>query len=74
MDRKCKKYGIVDNWWGLVQKMNEVQEFIGVPKMRLESHQVKIHKGSLANHITNWDDVNAALNGTKYHRFLNSDY
>ncbi|KAL7094517.1 hypothetical protein ACP275_11G108300 [Erythranthe tilingii] len=55
-------------------KLREVQEFIGVPKMELTSRQVKIHKGSLSEHIKNWDDVNRILRGTSYEVFLHTDY
>ncbi|XP_030495980.2 uncharacterized protein LOC115711926 [Cannabis sativa] len=55
-------------------KLNEVQVFLGLPVMELKSHQVKIHKGSLSDHIKNWDDVNRTLSGTTYEHFLYSDY
>lgn len=38
------------------------------------SRQVKIHKGSLSEQIENWDDIQKALNGTPYERFLHADY
>ncbi|XP_073119041.1 uncharacterized protein [Henckelia pumila] len=55
-------------------KLGDVQDFLGLPKMELTSRQVKIHKGSLSEHMKNWDDVNKTLSGTKYESFLNSDY
>ncbi|KAI3462761.1 hypothetical protein Pfo_019424 [Paulownia fortunei] len=55
-------------------KLMDVQEFLGLPKMELTSRQVKIHKGSLSEHITNWDDVNKILRGTTYESFLHTDY
>ncbi|MBA0619818.1 hypothetical protein Godav_005617 [Gossypium davidsonii] len=55
-------------------KLAEVQEFLKVPKRELKSRQVKIHKGSLSNHIQNWVDVEKALNGTKYESYLHADY
>ncbi|XWS54823.1 hypothetical protein CRYUN_Cryun10bG0122400 [Craigia yunnanensis] len=45
-------------------KLLELQEFLKVPRRELRSRQVKIHKGSLSNHIQNWDDVEKALTGT----------
>lgn len=58
----------------LLQKLIDVQEFLGLPLMELSSRQVKIHKGSLSEHIKNWEDVNKTLTGTTYERFLNADY
>jgi len=58
----------------LLQKLNDVQEFLGLPQMQLTSRQVKIHKGPLSDHIQNWDDVNKALTGTVYESFLEADY
>ncbi|KAL2522827.1 P-loop containing nucleoside triphosphate hydrolase superfamily protein [Forsythia ovata] len=55
-------------------KLVDVQEFLRVPPMELTSRQVKIHKGSLSDHIKNWDDVNKTLRGTTYESFLRNDY
>ncbi|XP_021897587.1 uncharacterized protein LOC110814424 isoform X2 [Carica papaya] len=55
-------------------KLRDVQEFLNIPQMELTSRQVKIHKGSISDHIANWDDVNKMLNGTEYERFLRADY
>ncbi|KAK6253564.1 hypothetical protein QUC31_015284 [Theobroma cacao] len=55
-------------------KLVEVQEFLKVPRMELRSRQVKIHKGSLSNHIQNWDDVQKAIKGTQYENYLYGDY
>ncbi|XP_051140260.1 uncharacterized protein LOC127257825 [Andrographis paniculata] len=55
-------------------KLVDVQNFLGLPVTELTSRQVKIHRGSLSDHIMNWDDVNATLRGTNYERFLNTDY
>ncbi|CAK8539754.1 unnamed protein product [Lathyrus sativus] len=55
-------------------KLNDVQDFLGLPRMELTSRQVKIHKGPLSDHIQNWDDVNNALTGTEYESFLEADY
>ncbi|KAE8672614.1 P-loop containing nucleoside triphosphate hydrolases superfamily protein isoform 4 [Hibiscus syriacus] len=38
-------------------KLEDVQEFLGLPKMELTSRQVKIHKGPLSDFVKNWDDV-----------------
>ncbi|KAH1082255.1 hypothetical protein J1N35_022016 [Gossypium stocksii] len=55
-------------------KLNDVQEFLGLPRMELTSRQVKIHKGPLSDFVKNWDDVIKTLNGTQYERFLQADY
>ncbi|KAJ7952880.1 Sulfotransferase [Quillaja saponaria] len=55
-------------------KLNDVQEFLGLPVMRLTSRQVKIHRGGLSDHVKNWDDVNKTLTGTVYESFLHADY
>ncbi|KAL1809916.1 hypothetical protein DCAR_0729559 [Daucus carota subsp. sativus] len=55
-------------------KLDEVQKFLGLPRMNLTSHQVKIHRGPLWEHIENWDDVNKTLGGTTYESFLSIDY
>lgn len=54
-------------------KLRDVQEFLELPYRDLKSRQVKIHSGSLSNHVQNWDDVLKALNGTSYERFLHAD-
>lgn len=58
----------------LLQKLVDVQEFLKLPPMNLTSRQVKIHQGSLTQHIMNWDDVNKTLQGTTYESFLGADY
>ncbi|KAL5714237.1 hypothetical protein ACHQM5_016226 [Ranunculus cassubicifolius] len=55
-------------------KLADVQEFLRVPQRNLESRQVKIHKGTLSDQVTNWDDVNKALKGTQYESYLQADY
>ncbi|GAB2227299.1 hypothetical protein Drorol1_Dr00009115 [Drosera rotundifolia] len=55
-------------------KLVDVQDFLGLPRMKLTSRHVKIHKGSLHNHITNWEEVNRTLQGTAYESFLHDDY
>lgn len=58
----------------ILQKLKEVQEFLGLPVMELTSRQVKIHKGPLSEHIKNWDEVANKLKGTSYESFLQADY
>ncbi|THF96077.1 hypothetical protein TEA_016132 [Camellia sinensis var. sinensis] len=60
--------------WMLNQKLKDVQDFLRVPQRDLKSQQVKIHKGSLSQHVENWDDIQRALYGTPYESFLHSDY
>nr|XP_043616923.1 nodulation protein H isoform X2 [Erigeron canadensis] len=55
-------------------KLIEVQDFLKLPHMKLTSRQVKIHKGSLSEHIKNWNDVNSTLYGTTYQKLLQADY
>ncbi|CAA2967971.1 nodulation h [Olea europaea subsp. europaea] len=56
-------------------KLVDVQDFLRLPQMELTSRQVKIHKGPLSEHIKNWDDINKALRGTMYEKFLHyNDY
>ncbi|CAL5389286.1 unnamed protein product [Camellia sinensis] len=55
-------------------KLKDVQDFLRVPQRDLKSQQVKIHKGSLSQHVENWDDIQRALYGTPYESFLHSDY
>ncbi|XP_024975619.1 uncharacterized protein LOC112513554 isoform X1 [Cynara cardunculus var. scolymus] len=56
------------------QKLIEVEDFLKLPRMNLTSQQVKIHKGSLSEHIKNWEEVNKTLTGTTYEKFLQADY
>ncbi|XP_057965788.1 uncharacterized protein LOC131156266 [Malania oleifera] len=55
-------------------KLVDVQDFLRVPQRDLKSRQVKIHRGPLSEQIQNWDDVQKALKGTSYERFLHADY
>ncbi|KAJ8770688.1 hypothetical protein K2173_021335 [Erythroxylum novogranatense] len=55
-------------------KLQDVQEFLRLPKMELTSRQVKIHKGSLSEFVENWEDVFKKLNGSEYESFLQADY
>lgn len=57
-----------------MQKLEDVQEFLRVPRRNLESRQVKIHKGTLSEQVTNWDDIHNALKGTQYESYLQADY
>lgn len=58
----------------LLQTLKDVQEFLNLPQMELTSRQIKIHKGQLADHIKNWEDVKVTLNGTAYEHLLRADY
>ncbi|KAH9620244.1 hypothetical protein KSS87_014028 [Heliosperma pusillum] len=79
-DGKCglrrREPGIGPAWEeGLTgHKLVDALDFMGVPRTRLSSRQVKIHKGPLWDHIKNWDEVKRALNGTPYESFLQPDY
>ncbi|CAN0878962.1 Nodulation protein H [Linum grandiflorum] len=55
-------------------KLSGVLDFLKVPQQELKSRQVKIHKGSLSNQVQNWEEVQAALQGTEYQSFLDIDY
>lgn len=55
-------------------KLMDVQDFLRVPKMELNSRQVKIHRGSLSSQVENWVDLEKALKGTPYESFLQADY
>ncbi|GLU20001.1 hypothetical protein SLE2022_362190 [Rubroshorea leprosula] len=55
-------------------KLKDVLEFLGLPQLELTSRQVKIHKGPLAEHVKNWDEVFKTLNGTEYENLLRVDY
>lgn len=56
------------------KKLKEVLKFLRLPQMKLKSRQVKIHRGTLSEHIQNWDDVKKTLNGTEYGNLLLADY
>ncbi|KAK3024515.1 hypothetical protein RJ639_043707 [Escallonia herrerae] len=55
-------------------KLNDVQDFLRVPRIDLKSRQVKIHKGPLSDQVENWVDIQKALQGTPYESFLHQDY
>lgn len=52
------------------ERLNHVQEFLGVPLSTLTSQQVKIHTQSLPDQVKNWDSVYNALKGTEFEDFL----
>nr|XP_043617134.1 uncharacterized protein LOC122588971 [Erigeron canadensis] len=54
--------------------LNDVQDFLRIPRMKLKSRQVKIHKGPLNQQVENWDEIQKVLNGTQYESFLHEDY
>ncbi|KAF9603641.1 hypothetical protein IFM89_037185 [Coptis chinensis] len=55
-------------------KLPDVQQFLRVPHRELNSRQVKIHKGSLADQVNNWDDIHNTLKGTQYESYIQADY
>ncbi|VVA98534.1 unnamed protein product [Arabis nemorensis] len=55
-------------------KLDDVQEFLKVPKLDLKSQQVKIHHGPFSQHVQNWEDVQTTLKGTGFENFLLEDY
>ncbi|KAL8094602.1 hypothetical protein AgCh_036223 [Apium graveolens] len=55
-------------------KLVDVLEFLKVPYRDLTSRQVKIHSGPLSQHISNWENVQKALNGTSFESYLKEDY
>lgn len=55
-------------------KLADVQEFLRLPQMELNSRLVKIHKGRLSDLVKNWSKVRNTLRGTPYQRFLDVDY
>jgi hypothetical protein len=59
----------------ILQKMLQVQEFVGVKVQDLQSEQVKIHTQPLQEQIQNWDEVSRHLQGTQFEYFLqDKDY
>ena len=57
-----------------LQKLSDVQDFLKVPRRKLKSRQVKIHRGPLSNQIENLEHVEKALNGSQYESFLHADF
>ncbi|XP_022953109.1 uncharacterized protein LOC111455611 isoform X2 [Cucurbita moschata] len=55
-------------------KLSDVQDFLKVPRRKLKSRQVKIHRGPLSNQIENLEHVEKALNGSQYESFLHADF
>ncbi|CAI9763658.1 unnamed protein product [Fraxinus pennsylvanica] len=55
-------------------KLEEVQEFLNLPRRNLTSLQVRIHSGPLAKQIENWEVVRETLKGTSYENFLHADH
>jgi hypothetical protein len=51
-------------------KNDEVMEFLGVEKMPLASDLKKINPDNLSELVNNFDDVRAALSGTRYEKYL----
>ncbi|CAL9089405.1 unnamed protein product [Musa textilis] len=55
-------------------KLMDVLEFLKLPRQELFSRHVKIHNKPLSDQIENWDAIHAALKGTEYESFVNTDY
>ncbi|KAH0900816.1 hypothetical protein HID58_040319, partial [Brassica napus] len=53
-----------------IVRLDDVQEFLKVPKRELKSRQVKIHLGSLSQHVQNWEEVQTTLKGTNWSDYL----
>jgi hypothetical protein len=53
--------------------LDELQSFLGVDPVPLESVFKRVRSRPLAETIENWDEVEAALRGTPYERFLEDD-
>lgn len=66
-------YNLLYIFYPSLQKLADVQEFLGLPQRELKSGQVKIHNGPLSQQIENWDEVQKKLKGTKYETFLTKD-
>lgn len=57
------------------QVLDEVQDFLGVPRRPLESLQVKIHTRPLKESVQNWEEVQQRLKGTEFEAFtFEGDY
>lgn len=52
------------------ERLDQIQEFLGVSPISLESQQVKIHTRPLSEQIENWDLVYKTLKGTEFEEFL----
>ncbi|CAA7019901.1 unnamed protein product [Microthlaspi erraticum] len=55
-------------------RLDDVQAFLKVPKRELKSRQVKIHRGSLSQHVQNWEEIQSTLKGTLFENFLRQNY
>ncbi|EPS70269.1 p-loop containing nucleoside triphosphate hydrolase family protein-like protein, partial [Genlisea aurea] len=53
--------------------LDQVQDFIKVPRQKLRSDQIKIHNGPISSLVSNWEEIVETLNGTKYQKFLYED-
>lgn len=50
-----------------------IQRFLGVEPVELQSWFDRVRSRSLSETIENWDEVSAALTGTRFERFLQDD-
>lgn len=57
-----------------MQRLDDVQKFLKVPKRKLKSRQVKIHGVSLSQHVQNWEEVQTTLKGTNFENFLRQEF
>ncbi|ONK75679.1 uncharacterized protein A4U43_C03F19410 [Asparagus officinalis] len=55
------------------EKLNEVMEFLRVPRRKLRSRHVKIHTRPLSQMVKNWNAVRKALKGSQFESLLTSD-
>ncbi|XP_008775528.2 nodulation protein H-like isoform X2 [Phoenix dactylifera] len=56
------------------KKVKDVLKFLRLPKRKLSSRHVKIHRRPLSDQVENWDAVYDTLKGTEYESFLHADY
>jgi hypothetical protein len=55
------------------ERLPEIQRFLGVESMPLKSDHSRARKRSLRETIENWPEVEGALRGSPYERFLQDD-
>jgi hypothetical protein len=58
---------------GEEQRLIELQRFLGLDPEPLRSWYERLRTRSLADTVSNWDEVAAALSGTSHERFLTED-
>jgi len=55
------------------QRLDEIQRFLGVEPTAMESPFRRIRSRPLSETVENWSEVEAALRGSPYERFLDDD-